>query len=149
MQISVNHSQALLDLVRAGHISVDAVEWVDKLPVSLIVETRELFLKGGETDAGAVVGKSAESYVVELVAGAGDQVRSIAAAAEQQSATTEAINTSVGDINSLAAKAADTLDHCADAVRELADLANNLNELIRDLQQQDAASFALPEAKKG
>ncbi|HOA21626.1 MAG TPA: DUF692 family protein [Anaerolineaceae bacterium] len=43
MQISVNHSQALLDLVRAGHISVDAVEWVDKLPVSLIVETRELF----------------------------------------------------------------------------------------------------------
>ncbi len=88
------------------------------------------------------------SRIVELVAGAGDQVRSIAAAAEQQSATTEAINTSVGDINSLAAKAADTLDHCADAVRELADLANNLNELIRGLQQQDAKPFTLPAAKK-
>ncbi len=33
------------------------------------LETREEFLKGGDTDAGAVVGKSAESYVVELVAG--------------------------------------------------------------------------------
>jgi hypothetical protein len=32
------------------------------------LETREAFLKGGETEAGAVVGKSAESYVVELVA---------------------------------------------------------------------------------
>ena len=86
--------------------------------------------------------------IVDLVAGAGDQVRSIAAAAEQQSATTEAINTSVGDINALAAKAADTLDHCADAVRELADLANNLNELIRGLQQQEATSHALPQGKK-
>jgi hypothetical protein len=33
------------------------------------IETRELFLKGGENGATAVVGKSAESYVVELVAG--------------------------------------------------------------------------------
>jgi mono/diheme cytochrome c family protein len=33
------------------------------------LETRESFLKGGETEAGAVVGKSAESYIVELVAG--------------------------------------------------------------------------------
>src|ERR1700761_6996621 len=33
------------------------------------LETRERFLKGGDTDAGAVVGKSAESLVVQLVAG--------------------------------------------------------------------------------
>ena len=33
------------------------------------LETREAFLKGGETGPGAVLGKSAESYVVELVAG--------------------------------------------------------------------------------
>jgi mono/diheme cytochrome c family protein len=32
------------------------------------IETRELFLKGGDTEPGAVAGKSAESYVVELVA---------------------------------------------------------------------------------
>lgn len=32
------------------------------------LETREAFLKGGETGAGAVVGNSAASYVVELVA---------------------------------------------------------------------------------
>ncbi len=33
------------------------------------LETRASFLKGGETDAGAIVGRSAESYIVELVAG--------------------------------------------------------------------------------
>jgi len=33
------------------------------------LETRERFLKGGDLDAGAVIGKSAESNVVQLVAG--------------------------------------------------------------------------------
>lgn len=33
------------------------------------LENREALLKGGETEAGAVVGKSGESYLVELVAG--------------------------------------------------------------------------------
>src|SRR5215216_8031063 len=33
------------------------------------LETREVFLKGGDTEPAAVIGKSAESYVVELVAG--------------------------------------------------------------------------------
>lgn len=33
------------------------------------LETRERFLKGGDTDAGAVVGKSAESLIVQMVAG--------------------------------------------------------------------------------
>ena len=32
------------------------------------LETRELFLKGGETDKAAIVGDSAHSYIVELVA---------------------------------------------------------------------------------
>src|ERR1700679_3596558 len=33
------------------------------------LETRERFLKGGDTDAGAVVGKSADSLIVQMVAG--------------------------------------------------------------------------------
>ena len=81
--------------------------------------------------------------IVELVAAAGDQVRSIAAAAEEQSSTTEAINQSVGDINTLAADAADTLSQSAVAVRELAELANNLNVLIDNLQQQEGGNKAL------
>ncbi|KHK01053.1 methyl-accepting chemotaxis protein [Desulfovibrio sp. TomC] len=81
--------------------------------------------------------------IVELVAAAGDQVRSIAAAAEEQSSTTEAINLSVGDINALAAAAADTLSQSAAAVRELAELANNLNVLIDHLQQQEGSHKTL------
>ena len=81
--------------------------------------------------------------IVELVGAAGDQVRSIAAAAEEQSATTEAINQAVADINGLAAEAATALAQSADAVRDLAELANNLNALISELRQTEGEIKAL------
>lgn len=43
MKLSINHSQALLTLIRAGDVRVDGVEWVDKLPLSLIAEIRAFF----------------------------------------------------------------------------------------------------------
>lgn len=43
MKISINHSQALLTLIQSGELRVDAVEWVDKLPLNQISETRALF----------------------------------------------------------------------------------------------------------
>jgi len=84
------------------------------------------------------------SQIVTLVGAAGDQVRSIATAAEEQSSTTESINHAVADINGLAADAAAALAQAADAVRELSGLANNLNNLIAGLQQKDGAIKALP-----
>ena len=83
------------------------------------------------------------AQIVELVAAAGDQVRSIAAAAEEQSSTTDAINQAVGDINSLAADTARSLDQSAEAVRDLAALAHNLNDLIGNLQQHEGGRKAL------
>ena len=86
---------------------------------------------------------TALTRIVTLVGAAGDQVRSIAAAAEEQSATTEAINQAVADINGLAAEAAAALAQSADAVRDLAELANNLNALISELHQTEGEVKAL------
>jgi len=43
MKVSLNYSQALLNLMSAGAARVDAVEWVDKLPLSQIAESRAQF----------------------------------------------------------------------------------------------------------
>jgi len=40
MKLSVNHSQTLLDLLSAGQVQVDAIEWVDKLSPEVIREAR-------------------------------------------------------------------------------------------------------------
>jgi mono/diheme cytochrome c family protein len=63
---TVDFVQEIQPLFEAACIKCHA-KGKDKGGFSL--ETRESFLKGGDTGPGAVVGKSAESYVVELVAG--------------------------------------------------------------------------------
>ncbi len=77
------------------------------------------------------------THIVELVVEAEGQVGSIATAAEQQSATSEEINRSVGDINSLSAKSAEGMARTHQAVGELADLAHRLNSLIGELKNAD------------
>lgn len=62
----VDFSKDIQPLFEAACIKCHA-KGKDKGGFSL--ETRESFLKGGETEPGAVIGKSAESYIVELVAG--------------------------------------------------------------------------------
>src|SRR6218665_313379 len=62
----VDFAQDIQPLFEAARIKCHA-KGKDKGGFSL--ETRESFLKGGETEPGAVIGKSAESYIVELVAG--------------------------------------------------------------------------------
>jgi mono/diheme cytochrome c family protein len=62
----VDFAQEIKPLFEAACVKCHA-KGKDKGGFSL--ETRESFFKGGDTEPGAVVGKSAESYVVELVAG--------------------------------------------------------------------------------
>ena len=81
--------------------------------------------------------------IVTLVETAGDQVRSIAAAAEQQSATAEEINRAVGDVNNLSAEAADAMTQSAQAVAQLSELATTLNTLIGHLQTKEGGPKAL------
>jgi mono/diheme cytochrome c family protein len=63
---SVDFAREIQPLLEASCVTCHAK---GKVKGGFSIETRELFLKGGDSGPGATVGKSAESYVVELVAG--------------------------------------------------------------------------------
>ncbi len=68
--------------------------------------------------------------IVALVDTAADQVRSIATASEQQSATSEEINRSVNEINRISSETADAMRQSSQAVTDLAGQAQALRALI-------------------
>ncbi len=72
--------------------------------------------------------------IVGMVDGAADQVRSIATAAEEQSASSEEINRSVEDINRISGQTSEVMDQSAHAVSELARQAVELQELVNTLK---------------
>jgi methyl-accepting chemotaxis protein len=73
--------------------------------------------------------------IVETVLGTSDRVRSIATAAEEQSATSEEITRATDEINNLSRETAQAMEQSSDAVNELATLAQQLKELIDELAQ--------------
>lgn len=72
--------------------------------------------------------------IVELVEVSTDQVRSIAAASEEQSAASEEINHSIEDINRISGETASAMNQSAQAVGELAKQAQTLRALIESMK---------------
>lgn len=72
--------------------------------------------------------------IVEMVESAGDQVRSIATAAEQQSATSEEINRAVSSINVIATETDDAMAQSTEAVEALVAQTKKLEQLIAALR---------------
>ena len=79
--------------------------------------------------SGAALGE-----IVSVVETAGDQVRAIATAAEEQSATSEEINRAVESISRIASETAQAMGQSAQAVTELAAQAHELNSLVADIK---------------
>jgi len=77
---------------------------------------------------------SALKEIVTLVEVSTDQVRSIAAASEQQSAASEEIHHSIEDINRISGETASAMNHSAQAVGELASQAQSLRALIENMK---------------
>ncbi|OGR35818.1 MAG: hypothetical protein A2051_00725 [Desulfovibrionales bacterium GWA2_65_9] len=71
--------------------------------------------------------------IVRLVEVSSDQVRSIATASEQQSATSEEINRSIEDINRVSSETASAMGQSAQAVGELVRQAGALRGLIEKM----------------
>ena len=92
--------------------------------VSLIEVATEQSNKSGD----------ALNEIVIMVDNTADQVRAIATASEQQSATSEEINRSVSMINDISSQTARTMEEAASAVSELANQANALNVLIQNMK---------------
>ncbi len=76
---------------------------------------------------------SALSEIVGRVEVAADQVRSIATAAEQQSATSEEINLATEDINKVADQSSEIMAEATQAVQEVASMASKLNAVIEGM----------------
>ncbi len=80
--------------------------------------------------------KSGEALreIVGLVENATDQVRSIAAASEEQSAASEEINKSIEEINRISGETATAMGQSSQAVGELAGQAGSLRALIEKMK---------------
>ncbi|WP_306774074.1 methyl-accepting chemotaxis protein [Desulfovibrio sp. JC022] len=75
--------------------------------------------------------------IVELAAGSADQVRSIATAAEEQSATSDEINRSVGEIDSMTEENAHNSQLAAEGTRSLTAEVQELLNLVEELRSEE------------
>ncbi|MGE4552079.1 MAG: methyl-accepting chemotaxis protein [Desulfovibrionaceae bacterium] len=73
--------------------------------------------------------------IVRTITEANDQVRSIAAAAQQQSQTSQTIMGAAEDVNQLAVTTTSDMEQASDAVREMAGLAERLTDLTGQLSR--------------
>ena len=87
--------------------------------------------------------------IVTLADKTTDQVRSIATASEQQSATSEEINRSIESVNRISSETADGMRESAQAVGELANQAQVLKRLIDEMKSDGGSGTKeLPAGKK-
>ncbi len=89
-------------------------------------------------EATSLANKSGQALteIVSFVEGTSDQVRSIATAAEEQSAASEEINRAVEDISQITAETGQGMMQSAQAIQELADQAGKLKVLIEEMQTE-------------
>jgi len=76
-------------------------------------------------------------HILEYVEKTSDQVRGIATAAEQQSATSEEINRSTDQINRIAETATGTMSQASSAVSDLAHLASDLKTSMTRMRLEE------------
>jgi methyl-accepting chemotaxis protein len=99
-------------------------------------------------EAAALADASGESLkeIVCFIEQASDQVRAIATASEQQSATSEEINKAIDLVSNISIETAEIMGQSAKSVRDLVDQAANLRSLIERLQADGQVSGADIEA---
>lgn len=73
--------------------------------------------------------------IVQMVEQAADQVRAIATATEEQSASSEEVNRSIEDINRISAETSDVMQQSASAISDLSQLAQEMQKLITKLRE--------------
>ena len=100
------------------------------------VEAMEVALRQVEVASG-FAGQSGEAlaHIVSSVELAADQVRAIATASEQQSATSDEINQTLVKINTISGQTASAMDEAAKAVTELTRQAQALSDLIAEMKR--------------
>ncbi len=121
MASTTDVGNAILTIQQSAGQSADQVEET----VRIIGEATELAGKSGE----------ALQQIVEMADSTADQVRAIATASEQQSASSEEINNSITQVNAIAGDTSRAMREAAGAVAELADQARALTGLIDNMKK--------------
>jgi len=97
---------------------------------------------GTVTNLATKSGNSLEE-IVKFVDLTTDQVRAIATASEEQSATSEEINRSIEDVNRVSIETSDAMRQSAQAVGELANQAQVLKRLIDEMKSDSSKTRAI------
>jgi len=87
---------------------------------------------GRSTELANESGRSLKE-IVSFVDNAADQVRAIATAAEQQSATSEEINRATEEINRISMETSQVMNEAAQAIQEVSSMASRLNSVIEEM----------------
>ena len=80
--------------------------------------------------------------IVALIESSSDQVRAIATASEEQTATSEEINRTIENVSVISAQTAEAMAQSAHAVSELASQAGALRDLIAELEAESGRTTA-------
>ncbi|GAB6036384.1 hypothetical protein JCM15519_09430 [Fundidesulfovibrio butyratiphilus] len=96
-------------------------------------------------ESSTLAGQSGDALgeIVALADQTSDQVRSIATASEEQSASIEEINRSIGEINVIASETFQAMDLASQAVQAMATQSQDLRGLISDMQEEETGQAAL------
>ncbi|WP_457571651.1 methyl-accepting chemotaxis protein [Desulfovulcanus sp.] len=99
------------------------------------IESMDVASKAVE-EATELAGESGEALkkIVDLSIENSNQIQSIATASEEQSATSEEISRSVEEVNRIVGETAEAMIQSSQAVQELARMASELREVIKELE---------------
>ena len=112
--------KATTAIAKSMHESMDAVD-------SAVAQVEK------STELAAQAEEALEKIVTEAEFSA-NEIRSIATACEEQSATSEAIDQSIQNVNAMATGSTDAMSQCSQAVSELAKQSQELDSLVRTMK---------------
>jgi methyl-accepting chemotaxis protein len=75
--------------------------------------------------------------IVSYMEAAADQVRNIATASEEQSATSEEINRATEEINRISTETSTAMQESSQAVQKVAELALNLDNVMKTMSETE------------
>jgi methyl-accepting chemotaxis protein len=107
--------------------AISAIQTTSTEAVSEMSRTRE---RVNQTRAMAETAGKVLGEIVSQSNSIADMVRNIATAAEQQSSTSEEINTNVTGINSLSQRISKSISEASASIHEVAGMAQNLSQLV-------------------
>jgi methyl-accepting chemotaxis protein len=115
--------------IHHGHVQQSTADAVHQMDAAKARVDKTTELAGG---AGGVL-----TQIVSASDRIADMVRSIATAAEQQSATSEEININVSGINELSAQMSRDIQQANERIREVADMSRALARLVEKFRSEE------------